>query len=266
MLFTKSWFLHNPPPRRRETMQHPAKFPETLCQEFIEFFTKERQTVLDPMCGTGSAVLAAIRCGRVGIGIDLMQKYADIAEAQLEREPNKYLSKIIVGDAHYTSSLLEQNALMPPLVDYVLTSPPYWDMLRRGAVNQERKARESNKSWDMYYSENPDDIGNIGDYEMFLEELVSIYRQVANVMRPGAYATIIVKNLKKEGKMYPLAWDLGREVGKFLDLRDERIWCQDNVRLFPFALGSSWVSNVHHHYCLTFRRPIQVASQTVESL
>jgi len=72
---------------------------------------------------------------------------------------------------------------------------------------------------------------------MFLEELVAVYKQVSGVMRPGAYATIIVKNLKKEGKMYPLAWDLAREVGKFLDLRDERVWCQDNVRLFRLRWG-----------------------------
>ena len=52
--FQKSWFVHNPPPRRKDVLRHPAKFPETLAQEFIEFFTQHGQIVLDPMVGTGS--------------------------------------------------------------------------------------------------------------------------------------------------------------------------------------------------------------------
>ena len=39
--FQKSWFIHNPPPRKKGALVHPAKFPETMAQEFIEFFTKE---------------------------------------------------------------------------------------------------------------------------------------------------------------------------------------------------------------------------------
>ncbi|MCS6911383.1 MAG: site-specific DNA-methyltransferase, partial [Anaerolineales bacterium] len=73
--FQKSWFIHNPPPRRRDVLTHPAKFPETLAQEFIEFFTKKGQTVLDPMMGTGSALVAALRAGRNAVGIELNPKY-----------------------------------------------------------------------------------------------------------------------------------------------------------------------------------------------
>src|SRR5512143_1856300 len=38
--FTKSWFVHNPPPRSPKETLHPAKFPETMVAEFLEFFTK----------------------------------------------------------------------------------------------------------------------------------------------------------------------------------------------------------------------------------
>ena len=69
-----------------------------------------------------------------------------------------------------------------------------------------------------------------------------------------AYLTIIVKNVKKGGKLYPLAWDLAARLGKVYDLKDERIWCQDNQRLAPFAMGKAWVSNTMHHYCLNFRK------------
>jgi DNA modification methylase len=61
IIFQKSWFIHNPPPRSKEVIRHPAKFPESLAQEFIEFFTKRGQAVLDPMAGTGSMCCPAIR-------------------------------------------------------------------------------------------------------------------------------------------------------------------------------------------------------------
>ena len=78
--FQKSWFVHAPPPRKKGVLRHPAKFPETLAQEFIEFFTKREQVILDPMVGTGSTLVAALRAGRHSIGIELNDNYAEISK------------------------------------------------------------------------------------------------------------------------------------------------------------------------------------------
>ena len=77
--FQKSWFVHSPPARKKGMLRHPAKFPETLARSFVEFFTKAGQTVLDPMAGTGSTIVACLRSGRNGIGIELNNRYAEIA-------------------------------------------------------------------------------------------------------------------------------------------------------------------------------------------
>ena len=84
--FQKSWFIHNPPPRQKGVLRHPAKFPETLAQEFIEFFTKSGQAVLDPMVGTGSSLVAALCCGRNSYGIELNPAYAQIARQVVDEE------------------------------------------------------------------------------------------------------------------------------------------------------------------------------------
>ncbi len=251
--FQKSWFIHNPPPRKKGVLRHPAKFPETMAQEFIEFFTKKGGTVLDPMAGTGSTLVAALRAGRNSWGIELNPKYAKIAE-QVIREERESLGKaakllrceMILGDAAQAA------ALELPAVDYVLTSPPYWDMLHAAGAETQRKRRASS-SLDVYYSDDPQDVGNIHDYEAFLERLVAIYAGLKPLLCARAYLTIIVKNVKKGGKVYPLAWDLGRELGRTYTLKDEKIWCQDDIRLAPYGLGSAWVSNTFHHYCLQFR-------------
>ncbi len=141
--FQKSWFIHNPPPRKKGVLVHPAKFPETMAQEFIEFFTKQGETVLDPMAGTGSTLVAALRAGRSSYGIELNLKYAQIAEqiiaeerAALGDQAESLISNIINGDAAQITNY------QLPVIDYVLTSPPYWDMLRaRGAENLKKAPR-----------------------------------------------------------------------------------------------------------------------------
>ncbi len=131
--FQKSWFLHNPPPRRKDVLQHPAKFPETLAQEFIEFFTKRGQIVLDPMVGTGSTLVGALRAGRRSYGIELNPAYAQLAreviaaERQRLVESDSLAAEVITGDASRISELFAGQPI--PMFDYVLTSPPYWDML-----------------------------------------------------------------------------------------------------------------------------------------
>src|SRR5690349_10055276 len=155
--FQKSWFIHNPPPRRKDVKLHPAKFPETLAEEFIRFFTKRDQTVLDPMVGTGSTLVAALRAKRRSVGIELNARYFAVAQqviaaemAALGKVPAKRHPLLFNADA------ATAGALKLPKIDYVLTSPPYWDMLRaRGAATQ--KLRRSSPDLDVYYSDDPHD-------------------------------------------------------------------------------------------------------------
>ena len=252
--FQKSWFVHNPPPRKKGVLVHPAKFPETMAQEFIEFFTKKGETVLDPMAGTGSTLVAALRAGRNSCGIELNPKYVEIANDILEEE-RKNLGEDVKG---LTSNVIQGDAAKAAdfrltTFDYVLTSPPYWDMLHARGAQTQKKRRDS-VELDVHYSDDPNDMGNISDYSEFLEKLVRIYEGLKPFLREKAYLTIIVKNVKKGGKIYPLAWDIARELGKTYILKDEKIWVQNNQRLSPFGLGSAWVSNTFHHYCLQFRK------------
>lgn len=255
--FQKSWFIHNPPPRQKKVLRHPAKFPETLVQEFIEFFTKQDQVVFDPMVGTGSTNIAALRAVRHSYGIELNQTYSDIARnlIQVERdllgaEANHLDSHVISGDAKEIPKIVEEHSI--PTIDYVITSPPYWNILHaKGAETQSK--RRSSEELDVTYSNNPSDLGNVQDYDEFIEQLVLIYKSLKPFLRPRAYITIIVKNIKKGGRIYPLAWDLALQLSDIYRLKDERIWCQENIRLAPYGLGNAWVSNIFHHYCLQFR-------------
>ena len=252
--FQKSWFVHNPPPRRKDVLTHPAKFPETLAEEFIRFFTKRGQTVLDPMVGTGSTLVACVRARRRGVGIELNERYFGIAQSIVADEvaaATRFGQKL--QPLLFNADALDVALLKLPRIDYVITSPPYWDMLRaRGAETQ--KKRRAAPNLDVFYSDDPRDLGNVADYDEFVQRLAAIYARMKPLLKPKAYLTIIVKNVKKGGIIYPLAWDLARELGRgTYTLKDERIWAQDNQRLAPYGFGNAWVSNTFHHYCLQFR-------------
>ena len=66
--------------------EHLAEKPSKLIMRLIQKSTKEGQTILDPFAGCGSALLAARDCGRKAIGIEMEEKYCDIAKRRIHGE------------------------------------------------------------------------------------------------------------------------------------------------------------------------------------
>ena len=251
--FTKSWFVHNPPRRRPGELLHPAKFPETLVAEFISFFTHAGEWVLDPFLGTGSALVAAARCGRHGVGIELQSKYAAVAKARAAEAVEAYgqalCELVIEGDSRNLLQLLAERGVRQ--VNYCVTSPPYWNQLHRRSLRQRERAVGG---LDTQYSEDEADLGNIVAYERFLAAQKEIFDLVYEVTAPGGYLTVITNNVFAQGRLYPLAFDTLRTLADRWVPKDERIWLQDDKKLLPLGVGSAWVGNRHHQYCLIFRK------------
>src|SRR5256712_6129166 len=82
--FTKSWFVHRPEARGDRKIRHPASFPESMVKEFVSFFTRKGELVVDPFVGTGSTLVAALETGRSGIGFEIVKKYANIARVRVK--------------------------------------------------------------------------------------------------------------------------------------------------------------------------------------
>ena len=66
--------------------EHPAPYPADLAERLIRMFSFVGDTVLDAFAGTGSTAVAASRCGRNSISVELEPKYVDIAEERITRE------------------------------------------------------------------------------------------------------------------------------------------------------------------------------------
>jgi len=68
------------------TKNHPAPFPVSLAERLIRMFSFVGDIVLDPFMGTASTNIAASRCGRNSIGIEVDPSYFRLARKRLDEQ------------------------------------------------------------------------------------------------------------------------------------------------------------------------------------
>lgn len=74
------------------TRDHPAPYPVALAERLIRMFSFVGDTVLDPFTGTASTQVAAARCGRNSLGIEVDPVYYGKALARVRTETSSLLS------------------------------------------------------------------------------------------------------------------------------------------------------------------------------
>lgn len=238
---TKSWFVEDghPDDISDAIEQHPASYPPALAKRFIEFFTKQGQWVLDPFLGVGSTLVACQATGRNGVGIELYEKYAATARA---RTP----LKVLVGDCQQILPQLTQKFHL------CVTSPPYFNILT--AKGDHKQKERSTRGLDLYYGKHRDDLGQIADYSQFVQQLATFFTTLQTALVNGGHLVVIIQNPYHKGEVIPLAFDLVQELRKTYRYLGEMIWCQNQKALKPYGYPFVFVPNIHHHYCLVFRK------------
>jgi len=63
--------------------QHPAAYPNNIPEFFIKLFSDEGDVVLDPFQGCGTTGVVATKLNRSYVGVDLDEKYAEIARQRI---------------------------------------------------------------------------------------------------------------------------------------------------------------------------------------
>jgi len=229
--------------------QHPAPFSFTDVSRLIRFFTKSGQTVLDPFVGVGSTLKACAIENRQGIGFELNPRYVELTKQRLEKEVRTLFSTtnsqdIQTGDARLLVKNLEENS-----VDFVVTSPPYWNILHK----QDHKAKQERiaNNLDTQYSDDELDLGNIQEYDKFLEELSAILGDCSRPLKPKKYMAIIVSDFRDKSKYVMFHGDLARSLQMYgLELKGISILYQRHKRIFPYGYPFAYVPNIHHQYIL----------------
>lgn len=56
---------------------HPAPFPLEIAERLVKMFSFVGDVVVDPFCGSGTTMLAAMQCGRNSIGVEVEKQYCE---------------------------------------------------------------------------------------------------------------------------------------------------------------------------------------------
>lgn len=249
MVETKSVWFSRPPQRDELKAQHPATFAESDIVRLIEFFTKPDGKVLDPFVGSGSTLVACAQTGRCGVGIELIEQWAEIAKRRVDAQEPTSEQQIFTGDAREVMGQIDDGSF-----DFIVTSPPYWSILRKD-LDHKVKAERKSKGLQTRYSDQSNDLGNTESYEQFLEELGVVFRQCWRVLATRRYMCVVVSDFRHGSKFIAYHSDISRVMESVgFSLEGITVLVQDSKNLYPYGLPYAFVSNIHHQYILTFRK------------
>lgn len=235
-------------------LKHPAMFPSGLAEKLINIYTKDNgETILDPFLGVGSTLLASKKLNKKGIGVELSKEFAEIAKIRLSKtqltldlkQTQEFKQEVINDDANNLLKYIPEES-----IDLCINSPPYWNILNQKRTVDNKKIRN--------YSNSNSDLGNMEDYKEFLSKLKSIYEKVYLVLKPNKRCCVVVMDIRKKDKFYPLHIDLVKimeEIG--FELEEFVIWDRQHEYNNMKTLGYPWVfrfNKVHEFICIFWKR------------
>ncbi|NWF95917.1 MAG: hypothetical protein HXY34_07210 [Candidatus Thorarchaeota archaeon] len=205
------------------------RFPESLVRLFLAQFTEPGDIVLDPFAGFGTTLTVAEEMGRIPFGVERDPVRFEYVRSLLRSKGN-----MIHGDSR---QLLSYSL---PRVDFSMSSPPF--MPSDYGLNPLTGEREP------------------ATYNMYLDALQDVYRQVAQLLRPDGTVVIEVSNLRDE-VFTPFAWDVARAVSRVMDFLGETVVCWEGEDSESGTYGFGY----DHSYCMVFRRHSQAGSLELSS-
>ncbi|GAB4568231.1 MAG: hypothetical protein Tsb0020_21490 [Haliangiales bacterium] len=88
-------------PKAKERVGYPTQKPVALLSRVIELLTDEAEWILDPFCGSGTTLVAALMLGRRAVGIDVSPDATALAKKRLSNPEVSHSRVLQVGRDSY---------------------------------------------------------------------------------------------------------------------------------------------------------------------
>ena len=246
---------------------HGASFPISLAKHFIEIYSKPGDTVFDPFAGVGTTLDAANILHRHSIGIELNQNFIKLFNLGIDPKdgkPNHDYKRIAIQD----TAMNVLNHLTTDTVDFILTSPPYANLLNKIRKNFADKDfvgntyKNQSRKLARPYSKQKEDFGNI-TYEEYLQKMQKLFSLLFLVAKQGAYNVWVVRDYRDMENNIPyvnLHGDIMQVAQKAgWKMWDLIMWDQSNQRKLVRLGGNKarrYYFNIGHSFILVFRKNI----------
>lgn len=258
--------FNSPITEKRKT--HGAAFPIALARHFIKIYSKPGDIVVDPFAGVGTTLDAANILHRHAIGVELNKNFIRLFNQGIDPKdgkPNPKCRRMVIQD----SAMNIANHLPADVADFILTSPPYANLLNKirehfadkdfagnTYKNQSRKLAKP-------YSTHAEDLGNT-TYEEYLSKMQELFASLFKIAKQGAYNVWVVRDYRDMENNIPyisLHSDLmqvAQQAG--WKMWDMVIWDQSNQRKLVRLGGNKsrrYYFNIGHSFILVFRKNIK---------
>lgn len=205
---------------------HPDSFPDGLPDGMVAFFTKRGGTVLDPFAGTGATLAACDRLGRRGIGIELHEKWANIARERTRQT-------VVCADAIDAIKIAEKAGVEFGTdsgggdtggVDLLLTGVPR-PVRETGRLRQYLSA--------IMYRDDEADVSLAWSYQEYMDEAARRLDTAIRAVCPGGHIVLVQPNEAVarvrsgcESLFIPAAFDMAARVGRMhnVEFVGEKVW------------------------------------------
>jgi len=211
--------------------KYRGNFAPQVARNMVLRYSKESETVLDPMCGSGTTLVECKLLKRKGIGIDINPEACYVALNRLDFGQHDNSIRVYQGDVR-NLDIIENES-----IDLIITHPPYADILQ--------------------YSDRKDDLSNF-PVTQFTKELVPMAKELYRVLKPDHFCAVLIGDTRKSGKYIPIShYLMDTFFGQGFSLKEDIIKAQFNCKMTPYWKHLSKEKNFHlimHEHLFVFRK------------
>lgn len=223
-----NWATHNP--------KYRGNFAPQIARNVILRYSKEGDTVLDPMVGGGTTLIETKLLNRKGIGYDINPEAVKLTKELINFDGNhKYEPVVKAGDVRNLYEIKNES------VDLVVTHPPYLNIIKYSDGKIE------------------EDLSNITGVKKFCDEFEKGIKEIYRVLKENRYCAILIGDTRKSRHYVPLSsYVMQRFLNLGFALKEDIVKVQHNCESTPYWKKKSIEYNfflIMHEHLFVFRKP-----------
>jgi DNA modification methylase len=222
-----SWATHN--------SKYRGNWSPNIVRNLILRYSHEEDYVLDPMVGGGTTAIECKLLNRHLLALDINPDAVSLTKKALEFECDFGSKiKVAINDAR------ELNMLKNGCIDFILTHPPYADIIKY-----------SNKNI-------AEDLSNIHDLNKFCDNIEIVAKELFRVLKTGKFCAILMGDTRRNKYYQPLAFMvMQRFLNVGFTLKEDIIKQQHNCKTTGFWTKKSKEANfllIMHEHLFIFQK------------
>lgn len=196
--------------------------PEALVEHFLEEYSETGDKIIDIFAGCGTTLKVAEQLNRVPYGVEYEPDLASYIQNQIETPDHIRQADVLNLDSSWF-----------PSCDCCFTSPPFME-------------RTDNRNPFQNYS-------GQSTYKDYLNDIETAFTRLDSVLAPGGHLIVDIANMKCEGRVTPLAWDVAERISNVFDFDGEIVIRWEGVDSPDKEAGPPGFG-YNHSYCLMFQK------------